>query len=92
MKANIDLKSLVVAVVLAIGAFFWPSYADAVDSERMAQVQAIRQTRAERFDKILQMARIQHAWIEQWHKKAAKARAQQKKPSQKNPSAVAMKE
>ncbi len=86
MKANMYMKLLLMAAVLAIGALVWPSGASAVDADRLAQ---IRQTRMERFDKILQMTRIQHARIEAWHKKA-KARDQQKADLQKTRSAVAM--
>jgi hypothetical protein len=91
MKTNNRLKSVVIAVAVALASLLVPSGASAVDSQRMAQTQAVRQTREERFDKILQMARIQYARIEEWQKKA-KAHDHQKRALQKTRSAVAMKE
>lgn len=91
MHANSRLKSLVIAVTLALATLLLPGGVSAIDSARLAQTQAIRQTRVERFDKILQMARIQHARIEEWQKKA-KTRDLQKRAPQKTGSAVAMKD
>jgi hypothetical protein len=88
MKAYVHMKLLLMAAVLAITALLWPSGANAIDAERLAQ---IRQTRVERFDKILQMARIQHARIEEWQKQA-RTHDLQKRAPQKTRSAVAMKD
>jgi hypothetical protein len=63
-------RHIKMALVIAfLGIIALPVWASGFTSERSTRPQMNLQISAERFDKILHMARIQHAQIEDWHKR-----------------------
>lgn len=89
MKSYVRAKSLVMAFVFAIAALALAGWTRAWGFERSAQTQANQQVLVERFDKIMELARLQHFRIQEWHKRA-QAQDKHNKTVLKSKKVVAM--
>ncbi|MBI5249926.1 MAG: hypothetical protein HY912_10575 [Desulfomonile tiedjei] len=89
MKTGVHVRSSVVAIVLIAGLLALPCWTHGFGSERSVQTKTNQQILVDRFDKILHLARIQHAQIEEWNKRP-RAQVRQNKTVQKTKNVVAM--